>query len=174
MNIVGIMLIAALALFAIWYAVRFIDTLRNGLAPDIGTPSDILPRIYSSLALKPHSVMYELGCGDARVLCYCAQQQPKATFVGIENGMLPYIKAKWQSRNLGNVSIRFGDLRKVDLKEATHLYLYLLPEALVMVEPNLPQRSRIVSCQFPLADKKPKRTINIGLTHPLAQQLFIY
>lgn len=172
--IIVVALIIGLALFAIWFVIRLIDTLRNGLAPDIGTPNEVLPDIYKALALKPTSVMFELGCGDARVLCYCAQKQPNAQFIGIENGILQFAKAKWHSREFKNITIKFGDFRKVGLTKATHFYLYLLPEALVLVETKLPQKSRVVTCQFPLADKKPQKTVTLGLTYPLAQKLYIY
>lgn len=174
MTIVALALIIGLVLFAVWFVIRMIDTLRNGLAPDIGTPNEILPDIYKALAIKPTSIMYELGCGDARVSRYCAQQEPKAQFVGIENGILQFIKAKWLSRKFKNITIKFGDLRKVDMIEATQVYLYLLPEALVLIEPKIPKYGRVVTCQFPLAGKRPAKTINLGLTHPLAQKLYIY
>ncbi len=172
--IIVVTLIVGLILFATWFVIRLVDTLRNGLAPDIGTPNEILPDIYKALALKPTSVMFELGCGDARVLRYCAQKQPKAQFVGVENGILQFTKAKWRSRKLNNVTIKFGDFRKADLTQATHFYLYLLPEALALIDTKFPQKSRIVTCQFPLVNKKARSTLNLGLTHPLAQKLYIY
>lgn len=174
MIVVVIILVLVLLGFTIWFVIRLIDTLRNKLAPDIATPPDALQAIYHQLRLKPDSIMYELGCGDARVLCYCATKAPDAQFIGVENGVLQILQAKWKSRKLVNVTIKFGDFRKFDYKKATHFYLYLLPEALELVEPRLPKTSTVVTCQFALPHKQPDSTVPLQPPHKLAKKLFVY
>lgn len=169
-----LVIFALLAAFAAWFVIRLVDTLRNRLAPDIATPSSALPEIYKNLKLKPGDKMYEPGCGDARVLRYCAKQQPKANYVGVENGILQFVKAKWACRGIPNIRIEFSDFRKFGYSDATHMYIYLLPEGLAAFTDRIPKKCQIVSCQFQLPSKKPVRTVLLKPASRLAKNLYVY
>jgi SAM-dependent methyltransferase len=58
------------------------DPSQN-LAPFIASPQPIVDRMLDLAAIKPGDTIYDLGCGDGRVLITAAQRY-KAKGVGIE------------------------------------------------------------------------------------------
>lgn len=58
-------------------------------------PKEILPTIIKALAIKKGSLVYDLGCGDGRVLVAAAKVQPQAQYLGIEKSFLPYFLARF-------------------------------------------------------------------------------
>ena len=132
--------------------------------PFISVPLSILPDIEKALDIKPDSVVYDLGCGDARVLRYLAYKYPKATFIGIENGVFPYNLAKaisWWNKLRGrpdNLQILREDFFQHDLSKATRIFVYLYPQVmddlLGKFEDELPTGARLVSATFKFTQKK--------------------
>ena len=53
-------------------------------APFVPTRKKILPAIEKALKIAGQSVVYDVGCGDGRVLAFCASLHPGAKFIGIE------------------------------------------------------------------------------------------
>src|SRR5882757_205857 len=56
--------------------------------PYVPTPHELLPIIADALDIQPRDVVYDLGCGDGRLLFYCARRFPNARFVGVERNPL--------------------------------------------------------------------------------------
>lgn len=162
------------AIILISYVVIALDQVRSGLAPAISTPYDALDPICKQLKILDGDVIWELGCGDARVINYCAKRHPKAKFVGIENGIVMFIKAKWKTRNDNNTSVKFGNFKSVSPNSATKVYLYLLPEALQLIKPKIPENCRVVSLEFSIPEKKPNTIVKLPKTSKFAHRLFIY
>jgi tRNA G46 methylase TrmB len=158
----------------ILYVVIALDQVRSYLAPAIPTPKHTLETIRRELKIQDGDEVWELGCGDARVISYCAKHHPKANFIGLENGIIMVIKAKWRTRNDSNVYIRFGNLKSVSPKTATKMYLYLLPETLRLIRTRIPKNCRVVSLEFPIPGKKPNITIKLHKPSKLAHHLYIY
>ena len=70
-------------------------------APPVSTPPEILKEISNELKINSAQKIYELGCGDARVTCYLAAQNPEAIFIGIDKlacaVILPKLKKELKS-----------------------------------------------------------------------------
>lgn len=98
-------------------------------APWLPTPrADVarLTRIVGSLKGKK---VYDLGCGDGRMVCAAAADEAQA--VGYEVSLLPYIMAKIRSAFVrGDVKIIYRDFWTVDLREADIVYCFLIPETM--------------------------------------------
>ncbi len=118
-------------------------------------------------------VVYDLGCGDGRILV-AAARTAKARGVGIELDPLLVKQARDEVHRLGLqalVTIREGDLFAADFSEATVVTLYLLPRLNDRLLPKLKglrPGTRIVSHAFALKGVRPEKVERVrsadGLT----------
>jgi len=94
-------------LTAIIILVFFLSTIQTMLytkVPFVPVPKEVLPDILKALDLKNGSIMYDLGCGDARVLTEAAKaskssetsESSKSRFVGIERVWFPLVLARFR------------------------------------------------------------------------------
>lgn len=154
--------------------------------PFISVPYSILPDIEKALNLREGSVVYDLGSGDARVLTYLAQKEKNKNmkFIGIENGLLPLCMSRittwWNKRKgKGVVEIVDIDFFNYDLKDATHIFMYLYPnimdDLLGKFDKELSPGTLLVSTTFKFTQKKPSYEINLSRkSYQLAQKLYVY
>lgn len=153
--------------------------------PFISVPNSILPDIQKALNIKPGSVVYDLGCGDARVLFYLAKNNPDSKFIGIENSSFPYAIAKlnqWLNKkngSKGDVQILRKDFFQHDLSDATHIFLYLYPnvmdDMIGKLDRELKPECRVVSASFKFTQKKPVLEIDLERKKmQLARNLIVY
>jgi SAM-dependent methyltransferase len=104
-------------------------------------------RIHKALELSklhPHEILYDLGAGDGRVLVLAARQFGAHT-VGIEISLTHCILAWLRARLNGvsdQVSIRWGNLYKMDLAEADVVFTYLTPDHARRLRPQLEEQLR--------------------------------
>lgn len=138
--------------------------------PFVATPHRALPQIADALAIGPKDVVYDLGCGDGRLLFYCALRNPDAQFVGIERNALlvTYAKAKQWMLDVPNISFRREDILDTDLYDATRVYTFLLPELMTRLfskEHNAAPRctlgARVVSRAFAISDFAPLEMVEL-------------
>lgn len=177
--IVIIILLLALCLMFFW-----MWTALRAKVPFISVPTVILGDIAHALAIDDMSVVYDLGCGDARVLSYLAKQNRKATYIGIENGGFPALLARvitgWnKKRGQGTVQILQKDFFTEDLSRATHIFLYLYPnvmdDLLPKFDKELKKGTRVVSATFTFTQKQPIAEIDLQRSkYKLARKLYVY
>lgn len=170
----SILFIVLLVCIAIIMIIKLIDALTGKLGPTIATPLTAMGQINTALGIKSSSEVWEIGCGDARVLSYCAKLHPNANFIGIDNGILMLIRAKWRTRNQDNVEIKRANLKSANLSGATNIYIYLIPEALVILKNKIPRNCKVVSLEFKLPNKKPSKTIQLNNPSKFAHRLYCY
>lgn len=151
-------------------------------APFVPIPKEIIPRIIEALKIGDDSVVYDLGCGDGRVLVGGYQVNPRARYVGIDKTLIPIAAAGvnlWLKKLNGKIKIYKKNFFKSDLSDATHIFTYLFPEImqdlLSKLERELRPGARLVSCDFKFQNKKPARVINLGRApHQLGHNLYVY
>tara|TARA_B110000971_G_C19889460_1_gene444595 strand:- start:294 stop:836 length:543 start_codon:yes stop_codon:yes gene_type:complete len=108
----------------------------DSLAPPCGAEPNACVRMLDQANITPNDVVYDLGCGDGR-LCFEANSRgaKKCTGVEIIEEVADHFKQIILERKLGDeVVCVCGDLLDHDYKDATVLLIYLLPEALVLIE----------------------------------------
>jgi hypothetical protein len=152
--------------------------------PFIPVSNSILKDIENALYLKEDSVVYNLGCGDGRVLTYLYNNNPKATYIGIENSPFPYLLAiflNWWhgKKNMENIKIIKEDLFKVDLSKATHIFTYLYPnimdDLIFKFDKELKRGTRLVSVSFHFTSKREKEVIDLKRgRYQLTQKIYVY
>lgn len=102
------------------------------LAPYYPSTHEKVRAIISSIHFTPDDVLYDLGCGDGRVLFEAVSHGcRKAVGVELDTELISLIAEKSQGLPISTVA---GDLLTVDFSEATVLYLYLLPRALEQLQ----------------------------------------
>jgi predicted RNA methylase len=124
------------------------------LAPAFPTPQTIVERMLSLAQVKPGETVYDLGCGDGRIVITAAQQF-KAHAVGIEIRRDIYEATLGRVNSLGltdQVKIVHGNALRTDLRPADVVTLYLLTSSNEKLKPVLVQylkpTARVVSHDF--------------------------
>jgi protein-L-isoaspartate O-methyltransferase len=138
-------------------------TQPQKLAPFVSSPQPLVTKMLELAALKPGETVYDLGCGDGRILVAAARDFG-AHAVGVELSSVLARRSREQAEALGlgkRVSVIEGDLLAVDLKDADVVSLYLMTEANAQLRPKLEKElkpgTRVVSLEFEIRGWKPVR-----------------
>jgi len=152
--------------------------------PFVGVPVNILKDIDKALLLKEGSVVYDLGCGDGRVLFYLAKNNPKLKYIGIENSLFPFILAKvssWWYKKINKIDVEIirKDFFDVDLSNATHIFTYLYPnimdDLLPKFDKELKTGTRVVSVSFHFTGKREISLVDLKRgKYQLGKLLYVY
>jgi protein-L-isoaspartate O-methyltransferase len=132
------------------------------LAPFVATPPDVVDRMLTLARTGPDDVVYDLGCGDGRIVIAAAQKF-RAHGVGVDIDAALVARAQANARTAGVeklVTFRVQDAMTVDVSEATIVTLYLLSASNVKLRPLLTEQllpgSRIVAHNYPMGDWEPE------------------
>jgi hypothetical protein len=124
------------------------------LAPFVPTPQSVVERMLEVAAVGPDDVVYDIGCGDGRMVITAAKKY-RARGVGIDFDAALIKECRAGAKREGvEKLVRFlhMDATKARVTEATVLALYLLPESLETLEPlfdrDLAAGARIVSHNY--------------------------
>jgi hypothetical protein len=147
-------------------------------APFVPVKRRILIQIIRSLKLTPKSILYDLGCGDARVLVEAINSVNDIKARGVEKNIIVYLWSKWRTRNIP-VKIYCADIKNISLKDATHIYLYLCPktmdELLMKLKKECSPGTRIVSCSFIFPELVPNEIIDLPIAKDkMCKKLYVY
>lgn len=150
---------------------------RNNLAPYVTAPEHAVDKMLEAANLKPGETLYDLGCGDGRIVIAAAQRY-KVNAVGVEisESLAKSVAEKVKREGLQKrVTIIHGDFMKTDLSKADVVTLYLATTANDTVRPNLERflrpHARVVSYDYPVPGWKPVETMDTsgyrGATHTI-------
>jgi ubiquinone/menaquinone biosynthesis C-methylase UbiE len=141
-----------------------LDDYRKHLAPNVGSPEHAVDKMLEVANLKPGEILYDLGCGDGRILIAAASKY-RAKGVGIEisDHLARTAAERVKKAGLQNqVKIIHGDFMKTDLSDANVVTLYLATAANDTLRPNLERYlkplTRVVSYDYPIPGWKPIET----------------
>jgi len=153
---------------------------RNNLAPNVGSPEHAVDKMLEVANLKPGEVLYDLGCGDGRILIAAASKY-KAKGVGIEISDHLARTAFERVKKAGladQVKIIHGDFMKTDLSEANVVTLYLATAANDALRPNLERylkpSTRVVSYDYPIPGWKPIETTETEGRSNASHTIYLY
>ena len=133
--------------------------------PDVGfvvTPDPVVSRMLELAEVKPGDVVYDLGCGDGRIVIAAAKKYGvKAVGIEIDPALVEKATANARASGVEHlVTIRQGDIFEADFSDATVVTMYLLPDLNVRLMPKLErlrEGTRIVSHSFPMQGARPER-----------------
>ena len=122
--------------------------------PYVPTPQEVVDRMLDMGRVGKNDVLYDLGCGDGRIVITAAKSRG-ARGTGIDLNPVRIAEAKENAKNAGvagRVDFKVGDLFQADVSPATVVTLYLLPSVNVKLRPRLWQQlkvgTRVVSHAF--------------------------
>ncbi len=151
------------------------------LAPFVPSPPEVVRSMLQLAELKPGETLYDLGCGDARIIIMAVQEFGAKAAVGVEldDGRFKDCSAKIRDLHLDDkIKIIHEDLLKVDLSEANVVTLYLLTSANERVKPNLERYlkngARVVSHDFEMPGWKATTVKELTEDYGHSHTLYMY
>lgn len=134
---------------------------QGSLAPFVATPPDVVDRMLTLAKVGPDDVVYDLGCGDGRIVIAAAQKfGARGVGVDIDAKLINQAEANAKAAGVER-RVRFvlEDALKVDVSDATVVTLYLLSASNIKLRPILTKQlrrgARIVSHSFAIGDWEP-------------------
>ena len=134
----------------------------NKLAPYVASPQKVVERMLEMAGVKSNETVYDLGCGDGRVL-FTAVERFRAKAVGIEIDpkLVASTRETAEKMQLGNrLKVVQGNLLEADFSDADVVTLYLLTESNQMLRPRLEKMlhagARVVSYDYAVPGWKAK------------------
>ena len=146
----------------------------------VGTPYDVVSRMLQMAKIKKDDVVYDLGCGDARILILAAKKYGcRATGYDIDPEMVRISRANVAKNRVEDlVKIVQADIFTLDLREADVIPIYLLPEMNQKLLPQLEKLkpgSRLVCHNYDMDGFVPDETVDmISNEDNASHQLYLY
>lgn len=123
-------------------------------APYLPTLRPQIVAAFELLALKPGQTLFELGCGDGKVLIAAAEAGYKA--IGIELNPLLVIVARLRTHKYrANVQVRWGNYWRMSWPEADGVFVFLLDRFMPKLDERMQQYKKpLASVTFKIPGKK--------------------
>jgi len=141
---------------------------------------NIVEQMLELSELKPGEMLYDLGCGDGRILIMAAEKfQARAVGVELNENLYKEALGKVKAKGLEDrVRIIQGDLLDQNLRPADVVTLYLLSSANEKIRPRMEKSlrngSRVVSHDFKIPGWKPEKMRNIVDRNGISHTLYLY
>jgi len=140
----------------------------------VPSPQDIVDEMLKLAKVTKDDVVYDLGCGDGRIVITAAKLGARGVGIDINPER---IKESNQNAEDAKVTDRVkfieGDVFKADIRPATVVTLYLLPARLARLKAkllkDLKPGTRIAAHDFPLEEWEPDQTVQLN-----GHQLFLW
>jgi SAM-dependent methyltransferase len=135
--------------------------------PFVPTPQEVVDRMLALAKVGKTDTLYDLGCGDGRIVITAAKQFG-AHGVGIDLNPERIAEAHANAKKAGvdgRVTFRQANLFETDLSPASVVSLYLLPDVNLKLRPRLWSQlkpgSRVVSHAFDMGPEwPPEQTVD--------------
>jgi uncharacterized protein (TIGR03000 family) len=133
------------------------------------TPADVAEAMVDLAAVGPDDVVYEPGCGDARITTAAIRAGARRGIcIDIDPDRASESKTNVELAGLADrIDVREGDALDVkDLSDVSVVFLYMGDHFNLLVRPilwrDLKVGSRIVSHRFTMGDWKPDKTVSVS------------
>jgi SAM-dependent methyltransferase len=136
-------------------------------APYVATPQPVVEAMLALARVTSDDVVYDLGSGDGRIVITAARTYG-AQGIGYDLAPEWVARARANARAAGvgdRVRFEVQDIFTADLREATVVTMYLLPEVNLRLKPRLLGElrpgTRVVSHAFDMGDWAPDEVVNL-------------
>jgi predicted RNA methylase len=160
-------LLAATFAIVIGSAFVYAQEQKTRDVPYVSTPQIVVDKMLEVAAVTKDDVVYDLGSGDGRIVISAAKKYGvRGVGVDIDPQRIKEANANAVQAGVADrVKFIEQDLFKTDLKEASVVTLYLLPEVNLRLRPKLLRElkpgTRVVSHAFDMGDWKPEQTVQV-------------
>ena len=155
-----------IALFALPFLITFAWAGKQG-APWVPSKSDDLNRFLRLANIQPGQKVYDLGCGDGRVLRAAAEKGAEA--YGYEISLLPFFIAKIRcllSPYRKNCHVMYKNFWSVNLKDADVVYFFLMPKIYQKLKEKFARElkfgAKVIAYVWPIEGWTPKMVDTIN------------
>jgi SAM-dependent methyltransferase len=135
----------------------------------VATPHEIVDRMLTMAKIHPLDIVYDLGCGDGRMVIAAAKKYG-VRGVGVDLDPKRIREARANAKAAGVeqlVTFHVGDMFETNVSEANVVLLYLLPELNRRLKPKFFEQlrpgARVVSHDFDMGrDWPPDEYVKLG------------
>jgi SAM-dependent methyltransferase len=129
------------------------------------TPPEVVEQMLDLAKVGPGDVVYDLGCGDGRIVIEAAKRGARGVGVDIDPERIRESRANARAAGVEDrVEFREGDLFETDVRPASVVTLFLWPTINMKLRPRLQAElrpgSRVVSYWHDMGDWKPRQTVD--------------
>ncbi len=152
------------------------------LAPFVPTPMEAVDKMLEVAEVGPADVLYDLGCGDGRIVIAAAQKHG-ARGVGLDIDPDLIVRSLVGSQKAGTdelVKFRVEDATTADISAATVVALYLTPRSNELMRPRLEAQlrpgARVVTHDFqvPGWEQKLVQQVRVHAARGSTHRVFLY
>jgi SAM-dependent methyltransferase len=143
--------------------------------PYVPTPQKVVDKMLELAAVKDGQTVYDLGCGDGRIVITAVKQFKAGKGLGVDFNpeRLKDCEKSMDAAGLSpdqrkKLTFKQGDVLKMtpeDFKDVDVVTLYLLPEVNLKLKPvlqkGLKKGARVVSHAFDMGDWAPDKTVQV-------------
>jgi uncharacterized protein (TIGR03000 family) len=147
----------------------------------VPTPQDIAEEMARLAAITAQDIVYEPGCGDARITIAAIKSGARRGLcVDIDPDRVTDSRAKIKAAGLEDkVEVRLGDALDIkELSSTTVVFLYMGDHFDMLIRPvlwrELPVGARVVSHRFTMGDWTPDKTISVSSVEGGEYQLHLW
>lgn len=132
-----------------------------------GTPHSVVSEMIELAAVNEEDVVYEPGCGDARIVIAAVEAgADRGLGVDINPDLAEVCYARVKAAGLENqIDIYWGNALDLDMSEVTAVFLFMGNSFNMVMRPilweQLPTGARVVSNDFHMGDWEPDRTVRV-------------
>jgi cyclopropane fatty-acyl-phospholipid synthase-like methyltransferase len=138
---------------------------RDSIAPFVASPMNVVRKMLEYANLKPGETLYDLGCGDGRIV-FMAVHEFGARAIGIElnKRLIDEAQQKGEALKLnGRARFIHGNMFDVDVSPADVVTMYLTTGANEKVRPKLERElrpnARVVTHDFSIPGWEYEKTM---------------
>lgn len=168
-----LILILLLASLGLYMSMQAFYWLITGV-PFVNSRKKIIDFLVKEIKIESGKILYDLGCGDGKVIFNLAKKNSQVNFVGYElNPSLIWIAKVF--RKLPNVQYQRQNFFETDLKDADYVFLFLFPELMDKLLPKLEKELKsgaiVISNSFKFSKKQPFKSIESPI---VLESLYFY
>jgi len=137
--------------------------------PFISSPPEVVRKMLEAANPREHDVLYDLGCGDARILISAITQFKVKRAIGVEirDDLVKTAREEIRKAGIeGRAEVVHSDMLQTPISEADIVTLFLTTSANERLRPKLEKElkpgARIVSHDYEIIGWKPTRVENLG------------
>jgi SAM-dependent methyltransferase len=152
-------------------AVALIAACRPARTADViflPSTAEVVTRMLEVARIRPNDVVYDLGCGDGRIVIAAVKAYgARGVCVDIDPSLIAASRRNADTAGVRDrIEFRLGDLFETDLHDAGVVALYLSPSLNLRLRPKLLRElrpgARIVSHNFDMGDWRPDTVVSVA------------